>query len=117
MTIAAGQHTGSVRFLLVESESGGTPDRAGLVHDAVVQARLGHATVLLLVQEAVALALPDRSPELAELRAAGGEVWVDGFALAQRGLDPAALAGPVRVIDMEAVAPLVLDPVVKVVWH
>ncbi|CDR05004.1 MULTISPECIES: DsrE family protein [Streptomyces] len=104
-------------FLLIESQAAALPDGPGFRRDAVTQARLGHPVVLFLIQDAVTLAVPGRSPELEAFIGAGGRVWVDDFSLAQRGLENTGLLPAAHRTDMGAVAEAVLDPAVKVVWH
>lgn len=104
-------------FLLIESQAAAVPGGVGFPRDAVTQARLGHPVVLFLIQDAVALAVPGRSPELEDFIEAGDRVWVDDFSLAQRGLANAGLLPAAHHTDMGAVAEAVLNPAVKVVWH
>ena len=101
-------------FLLIESR----PPADGGGHGSLLETAMalrgdGQPVRLLLIQDGVAATA---LPGTAELVAAGGEVWVDGFSLRQRGLAETPAAGA-RVVDMDAVADVVLDPDVRVVWH
>jgi hypothetical protein len=104
-------------FLLIESRRPGPDAGAGFLQDALSQARQGHGVILLLIQEAVELALPGRSAELDRLLAADGRLWVDRFSLLQRGLPEDGLRPGAQCVEMDEVARAALERATKVVWH
>jgi|GEM_PF-6096262 hypothetical protein len=94
------------------------PGSARLVRDAAALA----ATVtvwLWLVGDGISSALPGAGPAdgLRALSAGPGGVWVDGFSLARRGLGAGDLVDGVTVVEVGAVAELLLQPDVKAVWR
>ncbi|MCZ4123112.1 DsrE family protein [Streptomyces sp. H39-S7] len=106
--------------LLMESKGPWTgPSCAAFLRDARDLARIGHPVQLLLIQDGVGAAVrdPSASAGTREVAEAGGEIWVDDFSLAQRGLSDSDLLPSARVVGMSEVSARVLDPAVKVVWH
>lgn len=101
--------------LLVETQSGTMSDR--FLADALALARARRPVTVFLTGDAVASAVRGANAALAELVAAGGEVWVDDFTLAQRALVRAPLAPGVTVADITRVAGLVTAAGTRVVWH
>jgi sulfur relay (sulfurtransferase) DsrF/TusC family protein len=104
-------------YLLIETQ--GPWDGAGggrFIVDAVTLADAGEEVVLFLVQDAVAAAADVAGPVRGVLEH-GGQVWVDDFSLARRGLGDKELAPGVQVRDMAAVAAVLLRDAVRVVWH
>lgn len=109
---------GGTPHLLIESQgtwAGGAC--AGFLRDARDLARLGHRVQLLLIQEGVGAAVSGASGGAREAAAAGAEVLVDDFSLAQRGLSADHLLPTARIVDMAEVSSRLLDPDVRVVWH
>lgn len=109
---------GGTPHLLIESQgpwAGGAC--AGFLRDARDLARLGHRVQLLLIQEGVGAAVSGTPAGVGEAAAAGAEVLVDDFSLAQRGLGADRLLPTARIVDMAEVASRLLDPDVRVVWH
>lgn len=82
--------------------------------DAAVLLGAGHQVCVLLMEDAVAAALPQAPAALVR---AGAQVWVDRYGLAQRGMLGTPLAGGVRIVELDDVAELLLDPRTRVVWH
>ena len=113
-----GAGPGGTPHLLIESQGpwagGGC---AGFLRDARDLARLGHPVQLLLIQEGVGAAVNGSHGGAREAAAAGVEVLVDDFSLAQRGLRGAGLLPAARIVDMAEVSSRVRDPDVRVVWH
>ncbi|MBP8534902.1 DsrE family protein [Streptomyces sp. MK37H] len=107
--------------LLIESRGPWAGAACGaFVRDARTLALSGHPVQLVLVQDAVTAAVCEPEEDSAEVRAlaeAGGEVWVDDFSLAQRGLPADRLIPEARVVGMPEVSARVLAPGVRVVWH
>ncbi|AQA16644.1 MULTISPECIES: DsrE family protein [Streptomyces] len=107
--------------LLIESRGPWAGASCGaFVRDASTLAGSGHPVQLVLVQDAVTAAVRGTAEDSAEVRAlveAGGEVWVDDFSLAQRGLAADRLIPEARVVGMPEVSARVLAPGVRVVWH
>ncbi|WEO94725.1 hypothetical protein A6P39_012305 [Streptomyces sp. FXJ1.172] len=103
--------------LLVESKGPWADPRGAFLEDACTLARGGHHVQLLCLQDAVAAAVRDASPHTRALLEAGGELWVDDFSLAQRGMTGVALEPGARVVDMAHTAARLLEPDVRVVWH
>lgn len=108
-------------YLLIESQ--GTwagPSCRRFFRDAAMLAEAGrdqrHQVWLLLIQDGVAAALPGTAG-LSELIDRGGQVWVDGFSLAQRALGRSHLAPGTRVVGMDDVVDTLLARDVRVVWH
>jgi len=113
-----GVRPGGTPHLLIESKgpwAGGAC--AGFLRDARDLAQLGHRVQLLLIQEGVGAAVSGAPGGAQEAAAAGAEVLVDDFSLAQRGLRGAQLLPAARIVDMAEVSGRVLDPDVRVVWH
>lgn len=102
-------------YLLVESQVGHTSER--FLGDGLALARFGSRVCLFLVADAVSAAVRGASPVLDSLIAAGGEVWVDDFTLAQRALPPGVLAAGVTVVSMAQVAATLTEKSTTVVWH
>ena len=90
------------------------PGTERFLADAAALAGTGAAVTALLVADAVPLVVGDA---LAPLLAAGGEVLVDRFAAAPRGVAGFPLPDGARWADLDEPARLLLDPDVKVVWH
>jgi hypothetical protein len=106
------------RHLLIETQGPWAGrECASFVRDATTLAGGGHRTRLLLLQEGVLGAVPGALPELEGYLAADGELLVDRYSVAQRGLKKEQLVPEARLVDMDEIAGSVLDPVVKVVWH
>jgi hypothetical protein len=109
---------GGTPHLLIESKgpwAGGAC--AGFLRDARDLAGLGHPVQLLLIQEGVGAAVGGAPGGAQEAAAAGAEILVDDFSLAQRGLAAAGLLPAARVVDMAEISARVLAPGVRVVWH
>ncbi|MFF4254918.1 DsrE family protein [Streptomyces sp. NPDC001663] len=105
-------------FVLIESSGPASgPAVPRFLGDATTLARSGHPVRLVLVQEGVTAALPAAQPQLAELLSYGAELWVDRYALTQRGLDADQLPARARLVGMDEVAGELLAPGTKVVWH
>ncbi|MFF4543405.1 DsrE family protein [Streptomyces sp. NPDC001435] len=105
-------------FVLIESSGPASgPAGARFLGDATTLARSGHPVRLVLVQEGVTAALPGAQPALDELLSCGAELWVDRYALAQRGLDADRLPAQARLVGMDEVAGELLAPDTRVVWH
>jgi DsrE/DsrF-like family len=112
-------------YLLVETSGGWAgPGCDRFVRDAVALRRAGQRVCLFLVQDGVlagraAAGQPaGRLAELlAELIAAGGQVWVDRWSLAARAVPASSLVPAATVVDMAAVAGEVLAPGTRVVWR
>lgn len=104
--------------LLVESQGPAAgPGCSRFLDDALALSRAGHRVWFLLVQEGVTAALADGMEELRQLADRGEHVWVDGLSLVQRGLVATDLWRAADVVDMDAVATKVIDPVVRTVWR
>ncbi|GAB3898691.1 hypothetical protein GCM10029964_083580 [Kibdelosporangium lantanae] len=69
------------------------------------------------VENGVTAAVAGAMSEVDELGRLPAELWVDEFALRQRGLVGSPLAATVRTGGMDEVALAVLGPDVRVVWH
>lgn len=105
-------------FVLIESSGPASgPAGARFLSDAATLARAGHPVRLVLVQEGVTAALPGAQPALSEVLGHGAELWVDRYALAQRGLEAAELPPQARLIEMAEVAQELLAADTRVVWH
>ncbi|OSP44746.1 hypothetical protein B7767_03280 [Streptomyces sp. 13-12-16] len=109
--------TRSTPHLLVESKGPWTDPRGAFMQDACSVVLAGHPVQLLCVQDAVAAAVQDASPHVRALLEAGGELWVDDFSLAQRGMTNVRLEPGAQVVDMARTAARLLEPGVRVVWH
>ncbi|MFI1224669.1 MULTISPECIES: hypothetical protein [unclassified Streptomyces] len=106
-----------VSHLLIESQGGGPGDMGSrFIEDAAQLARSGHPVQLLLIQNGVVAAAGDDSPAQS-LVDAGGELWVDSFSLAQRGMASARLLRAAQTVEMPEISARLLDPGVRVVWH
>jgi sulfur relay (sulfurtransferase) DsrF/TusC family protein len=73
-------------------------------------------TDVFLIDDGVGFAV-DASGDVAGIVAAGGQVRADSRSLAERGIDADALTAGVVAADLDAVADLLFDPAVRVVWH
>lgn len=108
-------------LLLVETRDAAVAGSGSpLVGDAVSATEFYASIVLLLLDDAVTMAL--RGDEaLTELTSRGGRIWVDDLSLAQRGLHPGdvapQLAVATTVVGMGEVADVLLDDHATVVWH
>jgi hypothetical protein len=110
--------------LIIDSQGPWTgPGSARLIRDATRLAEGGRPVWLWLVGDGVAAALASGTvlgALLARTGAAGGAgggVWVDRQSLSRRGLEGADLANGVTVVDIDAVAALLLRPGVTAVWR
>ncbi|KUJ65378.1 hypothetical protein ACZ90_48840 [Streptomyces albus subsp. albus] len=106
---------GTTSYLLVESQVGHVSER--FIGDAVALAAAGERVRLFLVADAVAAAVRGTSEPVAAFTAAGGELWVDDFTLAQRAIPRQALAEGAGVVDMDRVATELTAAGTRVVWH
>ncbi|MFE1872553.1 DsrE family protein [Streptomyces sp. NPDC059496] len=112
------EYAPSTSHLLVETKGPWSgPGCAGFLRDARDLARTGHRVRLLFIQDGVSAAVAGSLGETASAAAAGCEIWVDRFSLAQRGLDESGLLPEARPVEMPQVAAWVLEPDVRVVWH
>ncbi|MFC0599937.1 hypothetical protein [Streptomyces palmae] len=105
----------TMSYLLVESQVGHASER--FVGDALALAAAGGRVRLFLVADAVAAAVRGASEPVAAFTAAGGELWVDGFTLAQRAIPRRVLADAASVVDMDRVAAELTAAGTRVVWH
>ncbi|MET9657650.1 hypothetical protein [Streptomyces sp. NPDC006510] len=106
------------RHLLIETQGPWAGrECASFVRDAAALADGGHRTQLFLLQEGVLGAVPGVLPELDSYLAADGDLLVDRYSAAQRGLKQEQLVAGSRLVDMDEIAGSVLDAAVKVVWH
>lgn len=101
-------------FLLVETRTGRTAER--FVADATAQARAGVAVTVWLVADAVLDAVRGVCPEVGDLLAAGGTVWVDDFTVAQRGVRESSLLAGITVVSIDRLAATMLGDA-RTVWH
>jgi hypothetical protein len=103
------------RHLLVASKGAWSgPGTERFLTDATALAGTGAAVTVLLVADAVPLVA---GGALADVLAAGGDVLVDRFAAAQRGVAGLPLPDGARWADLAEPAAMLLDPDVKVVWR
>lgn len=105
-------------YLLVES--GGPAGGQGcerFVQDAAHLASAGDRTSLLLVDNAVSAAVPGALPALDTFVSEGGSLMVDSVAVHQRALAPEDLVPAARLVAMDEVADVLLEPETRVVWH
>ncbi|GGW81793.1 hypothetical protein GCM10010503_68870 [Streptomyces lucensis JCM 4490] len=109
--------TPSTSHLLVETKGVWTDPRGAFLRDARALAEAGNQVQLLCLQDAVTAAVRDASPHVKALLQAGGELWVDDFSLAQRGMTDARLEPGAQVVDMARTAARLLEPQVRLVWH
>ena len=108
---------GPAAHLLVAGRGPWTgPGARRFLDDAAALARSGRPVQVLLIADAVASAVV-ADGGAADAVAAGVDVVVDEFSLAQRGLAPAVLPAGVRRGGVHVVARAALDPTVQVVWH
>ncbi|MBC6447472.1 DsrE family protein [Actinokineospora xionganensis] len=93
------------------------PGAARFLADAAALAETGVPVTVVLLGDGTPLAVAGGTVELVTLLDAGGEVWVDRFGAAQRGIAEIALPEGARWVDMDDVAARLLDPDVRAVWH
>jgi hypothetical protein len=105
-------------YLLIET-CGPLAGAAGhwFVDDADLLARQGADVALLLAQDGVLGAVPGAYPGLGRYLGDGGALWVDSYALRQRGVAEADLLPGARTVDMDDVAVRLLRPGLRAVWH
>jgi predicted peroxiredoxin len=112
---------GTTGHLIIDSQGPWSgPGSARLIRDATRLAASGQTVWLWLVGDGVSAALASVTALgdlLARAGTGGGGVWVDRFSLRQRGLDVADLVDGVTVVDIDAVAALLLRPGVRAVWR
>jgi len=113
--MSVGTAAPAVEYLLVETRQGDTVDL--FVRDALTLARAGRRVRLLLVGDGVGVAAGRPAPSLGEFLAAGGELWVDDFTLAQRAIPRGSLVDGASVVSMAQVAGLLGEEHVRAVWH
>lgn len=106
---------GATSYLLVESQAGLVSER--FIGDGVALAAAGARVRLFLVADAVSAAVRGAGEQVARFTAAGGELWVDDFTLAQRAIPRDVLVEAATVVDMAQVAAQVTAAGTKVVWH
>jgi hypothetical protein len=108
-------------YLLVETSGGWAgPGCDRFVRDAVALCGAGQQVCLFLVQDGVLAGRAgagELAGRLADLIAAGGQVWVDRWSLAARAVPASSLVPAATVVDMAAVADRVLAPGTRVVWR
>ncbi|MFL6129411.1 MAG: hypothetical protein ACJ73E_10150 [Mycobacteriales bacterium] len=112
------ERSGWQEHLLVDSRGPWDgPGWASFLADAATLARTGRRTRVLLVQDGVLGALAGAPAPLGPVLEAGGELCVDRFSWAQRGLAGQRPRAGVRWSDLDETAGWVLDPGVQVVWR
>ncbi|WP_026424622.1 hypothetical protein [Actinokineospora inagensis] len=85
--------------------------------DATEFLSAGDKVCVFLLQDGVTAAVGKPLPEVGVLLAAGAQVWADRFSLEQRALQSAPRVDGVRLVTVDEVAQLLLDPDVRAVWH
>lgn len=102
-------------YLLVETRQGDTVEL--FARDAVTLASAGHRVRLLLIGDGVGAAAGRPPQAITGFLAAGGELWVDDFTLAQRAIPLTSLVAGAVVVSMAQVAQLLGEEHVRAVWH
>jgi len=103
-------------YLLIESRGGHeSPDVAHLFDLGRRLREGGHEITVFLVQNAVfALGHP---AELEDLVGRGVQVWVDGYSIAARGLDPGRCPQGIRLGGAPDLVRLLMTQDTIPVWH
>lgn len=115
-TVGWEKQAAPARFL-VESQGPPAPGTVSrFLHCARHLATEGTPTDVLLIDDGVDFAV-DAPNEVAGVLDAGGRVWADDVSLSERGIKTGELATGVVVVDLDAVAEALFNPVVRVVWH